>query len=73
MVKLPEEENTPEKRVNRIFEVMDKVFTPLTWQLVHRSSLFKDLFDNITITTLPTEVVRLRYILCFFKGGSMYS
>ncbi|XP_046362267.1 neuronal calcium sensor 1 isoform X1 [Haliotis rubra] len=24
MVKLPEEENTPEKRVNRIFEVMDK-------------------------------------------------
>jgi hypothetical protein len=26
-VKLPEEENTPDKRVNRIFDVMDKVRT----------------------------------------------
>ena len=25
MVKLPEEENTPDKRVNKIFDVMDKV------------------------------------------------
>lgn len=25
MVNLPEEENTPEKRVNKIFDIMDKV------------------------------------------------
>ena len=25
MVSLPEEENTPEKRVNKIFDLMDKV------------------------------------------------
>ena len=30
MVKLPEEENTPDKRVNKIFDVMDKVTNSFT-------------------------------------------
>ena len=34
-VNLPEEENTPEKRVERIFNLMDKVSFDLDYSLIH--------------------------------------
>ena len=36
-VNLPEEENTPEKRVERIFNLMDKVSFNLKYSLIHET------------------------------------
>ena len=39
MVSLPEEENTPEKRVNKIFDLMDKVISE-QWTIFIIDSFF---------------------------------
>ena len=49
-VNLPEEENTPEKRVERIFNLMDKVSFNLKYSLIHETyETFWPPFSKLTI------------------------